>query len=90
MSKPEYDGQEIDVHDEPPEGCDDRLSPGHIQALSDNFHVAPMRQCLMPSVAEAKARLAEIERERAQLRAFIRNEERIAKKHPTGHLKGME
>jgi hypothetical protein len=90
MSKPEYDGQEIDVHDDLPEGCDEKLPPKHIQALSDNFHVAHMRSNLMPTIAEAKARLDEIERERAQLRAFIRNEERLAKKHPTGLLKGME
>jgi hypothetical protein len=89
MSKPEYDGQEIDVHDDPPEGCDEKIPPGRFQTLPEGFHVAPMRPFLMPTVAEAKARLAEIERERAQLRAFIRNEERIAKKHPTGHLKGM-
>jgi hypothetical protein len=90
MSKPEYDGQEIDVHDEPPEGCDEELPPGRIQTLPEGFHVAHIRSCLMPTVAEARARLDEIERERAQLRAFIRNEERIDKKHPTGHLKGME
>jgi hypothetical protein len=92
----------MDVSDMPDEGRSfeqevegrkaeqDFMNRQHLQTLPDNFHVAVMRHCLMPTVAEARARLAELERERAQLRAFIRNEERIAKKHPTGPLKGME
>jgi hypothetical protein len=84
MSAPE--GESEDTR----EGCDEKLPRGRIQTLPDNFHVAHMRPCIMPTLAEARARLDEIERERSQLRAFIRNEERLAKKHPTGKLKGME
>jgi hypothetical protein len=61
-----------------------------VEELPDNFALMRMQSVLMPTLAEAKARLAMLEIERGRLRAFIRYEERLAKKHPTGTLKGME
>jgi hypothetical protein len=84
MSAPE--GESEDTR----EGCDEKLPRGRIQESPDNFALMRMQSVLMPTLAEAKARLAMLEIERGRLRAFIRYEERIAKKHPTGHLKGME